>query len=257
MSVDPKDRQYLIIHNDLDGVISAAIWTLLNPRTRVVGVYDLDTIVLFEDIKLKDNDDLMYLDLDICRKGYTSIGHHFIHKDFKGTPYNPNYFNFVDVITNKYPYSCAFWLIDYYEVPVSSRIIKMLWVVDGSVENYYKYTRNCKWWLKNMLSFPAYSVPTIADAYKDNPLAPYVKCKINSFKELSDLSQVIYNCTGIPININPTCIKTIKLSRQVYTVKEDEILSIVSSPNIFSAARTHTNKLSCTIIPSEVSINEI
>jgi len=144
-------NQKMIIHNDLDGILTGMFFYHFL-GWKVVGVYDLEKIVITEDFQGTLND-VIFVDLDVTYKEYKSLGHHIVGKESHNhlnvnMIFNVNENNY----TSKFPLSTALFLYWLYEKPLPNKLIPLLFLLhaDSTWKNHIDYTANVENWLNKL-----------------------------------------------------------------------------------------------------------
>lgn len=144
-------NQKMIIHNDLDGILTGMFFYHFL-GWKVVGVYDLEKIVITEDFQGTLND-VIFVDLDVTYKEYKSLGHHIVGKESHNhlnvnMIFNVNENNY----TSKFPLSTALFLYWLYEKPLPNKLIPLLFLLhaDSTWKNHIGYTANVENWLNKL-----------------------------------------------------------------------------------------------------------
>lgn len=144
-------NQKMIIHNDLDGILTGMFFYHFM-GWKVVGVYDLEKIVITEDFQGTLND-VIFVDLDVTYKEYKSLGHHIVGKESHNhlnvnMIFNVNENNY----TSKFPLSTALFLYWLYEKPLPNKLIPLLFLLhaDSTWKNHIDYTANVENWLNKL-----------------------------------------------------------------------------------------------------------
>lgn len=138
-------KKYIVTHNDLDGLISFALLKKCFNDKQIIGFYDLNKIVLFDNVELND---ILFLDLDM--ENLQCIGHHK-KLYYSEKTLNPNYLVQFDSYYNKYPFNTFMFLmylfnISVVDLPPLQRYL--MFVADSVAYNIITYTDNTKKWDK-------------------------------------------------------------------------------------------------------------
>lgn len=146
--LNERDKK-MIVHNDLDGILTAMFFKqYLN--WEVVGVYDLNKISVTakEPISMKD---LIYVDLDVTFSDYYSIGHHIIGSE-SNTHFNINDIFGIDhkQYVKKFPLSTVLFLYWLYEIELPKDMLQNIFLLhsDSTYKNYVTYKNNVEMWIK-------------------------------------------------------------------------------------------------------------
>lgn len=253
----------LVTHTDLDGIMSAAIYQLVNPGSEIIGTYDFKRIEFVGDWtleKTRNNPDVLYLDLDIARYGYQSMGHHICSPDNSVVlPNNPNYHFGVTDLRCKFPMNTALMLTEQYHIAWSKEQMQHLWMIDGAVCNYIKYTPNVLTWLDRMPFLAAYGPPSTPTNL--HPVANFCQSKI-SLSTMQPMIDAITELTGLTVRVAPGDITTTQLipwrshpggrNDPAPKLTDDQILTILKDPQLFSSAIINQGIVSCTYLPMQV-----
>ena len=144
---DMVEKQ-VIIGNDLDSLVSACIYLRFNPRAKLFGIYQNFNSV-YTGGAVIDPVKTIWLDLDMVKDGWHSVGHHVL-SEYKEGKYNPNeeYKTTTASYINKYPLSTAILLTELYNCEVN---MDLVWACDSVNSIAVAYKDNVEWWLQKPL----------------------------------------------------------------------------------------------------------
>ncbi len=171
------DPALLVIGDDLDAVLSAALFLYTHPRARLAGLYHQYTRVLHAAaFAWKEVLNALWLDLDIYHPQCRSLGHHIVRLSradalpgFAGSC-NLNELAGVsqEAFRQKYPLGTIHFLMWLYEVEIPARqhAESLIWLADSAYINgqtrvYRKgqaspgFRWNVERWLKGALPLPS------------------------------------------------------------------------------------------------------
>jgi len=161
----------MVISPDIDGCVSAVLVAEYARRhfsipSAVMGIYDLNNVIVNDaSITLDDAFGMLWVDLDVNfpkhPRDISHVGQHLLRMGVNKASFNPNAFFRITKITEKYPYSTAFFLFyglfDEAEFPVFAKRHSMaqscLFHCDSTFMLVRKYGPNCKNWAKRL--FPS------------------------------------------------------------------------------------------------------
>jgi hypothetical protein len=138
----------LIISPDMDGFLSAELLNRYN-SSKVVGTYDKNILCLSDDITIED---CLFVDCDMNRSEYVSIGNHMRRLDdgMSIKSFNPNVHFAVTTYTDKFPYATAFLVADAIEAPTSQEDHIRMAYADSTLRNMENYSDNMRSWSMRM-----------------------------------------------------------------------------------------------------------
>ena len=138
----------LIISPDMDGLLCAELLNRYN-GSRVVGTYDKNILCLSDDVTI---DDCLFVDCDMNRSEYVSIGNHMrlIGDSMSVESFNPNVEFGVTTYTDKFPFATAFLISFATEVPLSEYDITRMAYADSTLRNMLSYSANMRNWAVRM-----------------------------------------------------------------------------------------------------------
>lgn len=244
--------RYIISHNDADGIAATMIYQWVYPGTELIGLYDFKKIEFYGDwtlAKTRNNPEVLYLDLDICRHGYQSYGHHLTSPNNSvPMPNNPNYICGITDLKNKFPLSTVLMLTEHYKIQWSTEQMQHLWMIDGAVCNFLKYRENVLWWLERMPHVNSYGLPRTPTANMD--LDNFLQAKV-TLSTMAPMVKAVTQLTGMslrkPDNTTVTRydLEAVRLTNQ----NDEKILEILKHPRLFSLAIINRGKVSYTLLP--------
>jgi hypothetical protein len=148
-----------IISPDTDGILCGLFMSHFF-NWKIVGYYDGKTLVIKSDIKPSE---CVFLDMEIFRKEFRSIGQHMVLYNNNSIPnnwdnfqncINPNNIRGYDAKNNfgqKYPFGTIHLLMciirTEFEFCIPKSAITVLLYVDGTFKNLLNYPENCISWL--------------------------------------------------------------------------------------------------------------
>lgn len=163
---EPEKIDGLIIGNDLDSLLSAAI---LKSKYNwdIIGVYDYTNLWYSKDISAfrRNIVDGKYLavDLDIYHSGIPSLGHHVLENKSSDVlsghrlTLNPNFIRGINSsnFRRKYPLGTIhflIWLFDVDQLGIEAELL--VWLADSSFINgqSHRFKSNVKEWIVNYMS---------------------------------------------------------------------------------------------------------
>lgn len=143
----------MIISTDEDGLLSAA-FLHHHLGWKIAGYYDCSTLWLSQQAK-DQQEQLIWLDLDILSPGWQALGHHVLTPD-SSIPEaldqicNPNLLAGIgaDRFASKYPFSTIIFILWIHNVALRRDLMARLLVLhaDSTWLNVQHYSRNCKEW---------------------------------------------------------------------------------------------------------------
>lgn len=263
-------NQKMIIHNDLDGILTGMFFYHFL-GWKVVGVYDLEKIVITEDFQGTLND-VIFVDLDVTYKEYKSLGHHIVGKESHNhlnvnMIFNVNENNY----TSKFPLSTALFLYWLYEKPLPNKLIPLLFLLhaDSTWKNHIDYTANVENWLNKLdmgclisvmkgpnfkENIEKYVIPNTYDW--NNQCGYYIKDGKAHFKKSDKDFQEYLNCLAKVFDFKPMQMPT-NLSRSK-TFKRvqvdinnnfaDVLKRLKEEKEVFSYSLKYRNKLDVSYI---------
>lgn len=157
-----KSPSEVIAGDDLDALLSLAIYLKVHPKARFAGMYTGFRHLMVAEGAMKSRVPLVWIDLDIAVKGARSLGHHVLRpRTADPSPIQSPGLNLNDLraITmaryrEKYPLGTAHFLIWLYELPVprGSLFESLVWLCDSAFINgqSHRYRENVGGWLAAM-----------------------------------------------------------------------------------------------------------
>lgn len=253
------NRDNVVIHNDLDGMISFALLKKYNNKKTLVGFYDLSKIVLFQNVNL---DEILFLDLDM--DNYFCIGHHKkIYYSDKAL--NPNNLVQFSDYTNKYPFNTFMFLM--YLLDISMEDLSplqrcLIFTADSVAYNILNYSKNVQQWdkLLKLNSIQSYQmereyVGRVAERLrkltgekKEYPQFKFaVEDKEKTTKYLKFVEEVFKMDLQIPLNYNIELV----IKGEKKTGDKESFQNIVKDENILSHSLIYRNTVSYTQVVNE------
>lgn len=142
-------RKNIIIHGDLDGILSYALLKNINPDIQLIGIYDLKDLLLFNQSKINVQNTL-FLDLDMTYDNFFSIGHHMqLFYNHSTCNINPNSLWQIQNFSQKYPFNTFIFLLFLFDIPLSVfdfETICLFYNTDSVIYNCKKYSKNVQFW---------------------------------------------------------------------------------------------------------------
>jgi len=138
----------LIISPDMDGFLSAELLNRYN-GSKVVGTYDKNILCISDDAIIED---CLFVDCDMNRSGYVSIGNHMrlLEDGMSSKSFNPNVEFGVTTYTDKFPYATAFLISFATEVPLTPYDLTRMGYADSTLRNMLSYSDNMRNWAVRM-----------------------------------------------------------------------------------------------------------
>lgn len=134
----------LIISPDIDGLLSAKF---INKQygSQIVGTYDKNILCISDDI---DPSKCLFVDCDMNRPEYVSIGNHMrlVDDNISPTSFNPNNFYKTDKYTDKFPYATCFLIASALDLEVTDSEFYYMGYADSTFLNMRNYGKNMKNW---------------------------------------------------------------------------------------------------------------
>lgn len=153
------EKEKVIIHNDIDGILSMAFLQNYANLKQIVGIYDLDCFYFSQKdyLKVSNFKNLIALDLDISFLGIRNIGHHMtcFNTNTSSLNINEEYLltkdNIIDFYHKKYPLNTIILLYSLFGIePNTDEEIALLIYADSVYKNYLDYKNNVSNWLKEL-----------------------------------------------------------------------------------------------------------
>lgn len=266
-----QNNQQMIIHNDLDGILTGMFF-FHYLGWEVVGVYDLEKIYLADDFKGTLND-VIFVDLDVTYKQYKSLGHHIVAKE-SHNHLNINVLFGIDEnkYTSKFPLSTALFLYWLYEKELPIKPLPLLFLLhaDSTWKNHIDYTANVENWLNrldmgNLIYFmkgsnfreniEKYVLPNTYDW--NNQCGYYIRNGKAYFKQSNKDFQDYLNCIAQVFGFNPMQMpnnlnrsKTFnRVQVDIYNRSFPDVLSrLKEEKEVFSYSLKYRNKLDVSYI---------
>ena len=138
----------LIISPDMDGFMSAKLLERFN-GSQIVGSYDKNLLCLADGI---NPEDCLFLDCDMNRKNFVSLGNHMrLLKDgMSSKSFNPNVHFGITTYSDKFPFATAFLISFATEVQTSNTDLIRMAFADSTLKNMEKYSNNMRNWSDRM-----------------------------------------------------------------------------------------------------------
>ncbi|MCF7884929.1 MAG: hypothetical protein K9M80_00395 [Candidatus Marinimicrobia bacterium] len=163
--LNPENRYgppYLVIGDDLDSLLSAALWNYVSDRDwQVIGVYHKYSEIFTCLQYWSDLDKAIWLDLDVNSFQIKSLGHHLIlNRSSQHLPNNHCNLNYIANITcndfqRKYPLGTIHFLMYLFDVEIPDRKFarEMIFSADSSWINgqAHRFPENVKYWIDNCI----------------------------------------------------------------------------------------------------------
>jgi len=158
-----KENINCIISPDSDGLLSALFMSYYL-KWNVIGFYD-GKVMLIKDGHSCFNENTVFLDMEVCRRGVRSIGHHMLRLNFNAEVTNNIWSNFENCIQPnnlrgydgkhyfrlKYPLATIHLLLGIlsskFKIELTKDAICPLFFVDGTFKVLYSYPENVLNWL--------------------------------------------------------------------------------------------------------------
>ncbi|MBN8215154.1 MAG: hypothetical protein J0L75_00840 [Spirochaetes bacterium] len=163
----PDHQEHLVVcGDDLDALLSAALFLRHHPRARIAGFYSGFRDLLLMPEAAGDLERTVWIDLDISHPACPSLGHHVLkaRRDDvftgHGTSLNLNTLRGVDMahFRDKYPLGTVHFLAALYEEPIpeGSGMEGLLWLADSAFISgqSHQYRENMGRWLEEVLVHP-------------------------------------------------------------------------------------------------------
>lgn len=152
------ENESVIIHSDIDGILSMAFLQHHAGLKEIVGLYDLDTFYFKSEeyLKVSNFKKIIGIDLDISFFDIRHIGHHInclmagenslnINEEFGMVD------NIIDNYYMKYPLNTIILLYSLFEIePTTDEEIALIVYADSVFTNYINYKKNVVTWLKRL-----------------------------------------------------------------------------------------------------------
>jgi len=265
-----KKTQYVTTGNDLDAMLSTALYMHYNPHAIVTGIYGNFSWFLGDVY-----DHSLYLDLDMCKPNIQSLGHH-IRMEYNNSNPNAMQHNVTvtpsTAISHKYPFSTAHILYDLYNTRSVNQLAlsSLVWMCDSAICNYVNYNQNCSFWLHDMFEpasvihlpsyEPQYTSGICQDVLTRNNIpfitAPNHALKLTGLTQEVNYNELIYKvacAAGIYVDTNNLRIDNTKieiLKRNSISTQNAITLETInqhlSNPNIISYAIISSKTLNYT-----------
>lgn len=138
----------LIISPDMDGFMSAKLLERFN-GSQIVGSYDKNLLCLADGI---DPEDCLFLDCDMNRYNFVSLGNHMrlLEDSMSYKSFNPNVHFGVTTYSDKFPFATAFLISFATEVQTSNTDLIRMAFADSTLRNMEKYSNNMRNWSDRM-----------------------------------------------------------------------------------------------------------
>jgi hypothetical protein len=162
--LEPGDREsWVVCGDDLDALLSAALFLKHHPRARIGGFYSGFRDLLLMPAVAASLEQSVWLDLDISNPACPSLGHHVLkgRKDDgnrgHGASLNLNDLCGVTLsnFKDKYPLGTVHFLAALYReaIPQGSAMERLLWLADSAFINgqSHLYRENTRRWLEAFL----------------------------------------------------------------------------------------------------------
>lgn len=271
----------VIIHSDIDGLLSMGFLQHYANMKQIVGLYDLETFYMKNEHYYKPEvfKNICAIDLDVSYCGIRNVGHHVTC--VKSSPNSLNINEFINVSSTtdkcvdnyykKFPLNTVILLYSIFNVqPKSDEEIALLIYADSVFENYTLYKENVTNWLKY------FKQDIILDALEnryekllniiDNKIAPitntiksrkqYSQCLLTSTEEM--YGTIVYKYNGNPKNIinlikEITNWNILDLPNELYEIKIFNNTKVVLSkePKDSKTIKTNLKKLNDFLIKNE------
>lgn len=159
-----NEEKFLVIGDDIDAYLSAALFIKYNPNTRIIGFYEgYKSLYLIPDYK-SYLDRTIWLDLDIYDANCFSLGHHIVRKTLKdqlpkfkhSCNLNELQYVYLGNFSVKYPLGTIHFLIALYKEvyePGSDKEL-LIWLADSTYINgqAHRFRANVGAWIKTFLT---------------------------------------------------------------------------------------------------------
>jgi len=138
----------LIISPDMDGFMSAKLLERFN-GSQIVGSYDKNLLCLADGI---DPEDCLFLDCDMNRFNFVSLGNHMrlLEDNMSFKSFNPNVHFGVTTYSDKFPFATAFLISFATEIQTSSADLIRMAFADSTLKNMERYEPNMRNWSDRM-----------------------------------------------------------------------------------------------------------
>lgn len=132
----------------MDGFICAELLNRYN-GSKVVGTYDKNILCLSDDVIIED---CLFVDCDMNRSEYVSIGNHMrlIDDGMSSKSFNPNVEFGVTTYTDKFPFATAFLISFATEAVLSEYDLSRMAYADSTLRNMISYSQNMRNWAVRM-----------------------------------------------------------------------------------------------------------
>jgi len=161
--------EYVVMGDDLDAVLSTALFLHLHPNARLVGVYHKYETVVYSGVSWQDILGAVWLDLDIAHPACRSVGHHIVRyapdDDVPGLANSCNLNELTgrsvrERFTEKYPLGTVHFLMWLYKVQIPSRPYAdlLIWLADSAYINgqSHRFRANVEHWAKQGLPLASF-----------------------------------------------------------------------------------------------------
>ncbi len=152
-----RDALHLVIGDDLDAALSAALYLHAHPHAKIIGVYAKYTTVYYSAAHTWDDVlNAVWLDLDIYHPQCKSLGHHIVRvQPRQALPGFDNSLNLNDLFgkslqrkfDEKYPLGTIHFLMWLYgqEIPARADADLLLWLADSAYINAQARAYRKRW----------------------------------------------------------------------------------------------------------------
>ncbi len=132
----------------MDGFMSAKLLERFN-GSQIVGSYDKNLLCLADGI---DPEDCLFLDCDMNRYNFVSLGNHMrlLEDSMSYKSFNPNVHFGVTTYSDKFPFATAFLISFATEVQTSNTDLTRMAFADSTLKNMEKYSNNMRNWSDRM-----------------------------------------------------------------------------------------------------------
>ncbi len=117
--------------------------------SQIVGSYDKNLLCLADGI---DPEDCLFLDCDMNRYNFVSLGNHMrlLEDSMSYKSFNPNVHFGVTTYSDKFPFATAFLISFATEVQTSNTDLTRMAFADSTLKNMEKYSNNMRNWSDRM-----------------------------------------------------------------------------------------------------------
>jgi hypothetical protein len=138
----------LIISPDMDGFMTAKLIERFN-GSKIVGSYDKNILCLADGI---NPEECLFVDCDMNRPGYVSIGNHMrlLEDNIAPNSFNPNVHYKVNKYREKFPFATAFLISFATEADTSDEDKIRMAFADSTLRNMEFYSENMRNWSTRM-----------------------------------------------------------------------------------------------------------